>query len=350
MKTVLILFLTAILFWNVISYTGSLGAQITANNSVVRSGCTNCGTTAGTSTIYTLTLSPVLLAYSNGLKITVKMSVASGANPTLNVNSLGARKWYKRNGLTAATQIAAGELLANQTYELTYNSSLDSGTGGFETDIGGGGSAIPGSNHQIITSDGAGGATASASTLDGYLTGALVLKGTNGADLLLDYDGTGIYPAAIMTHSGLCASGAMFCMGQSWIIGWSSGNAVSTEDTGLARNAAGVLEINNATAGTYRDLKNRNLIAGGSAPSISGCSATIGSGSANTTGFFTSGTTGTCTVTLTFATTAPTGWVCDIHNNTTANLTRQTAYTTTTATVSGVAVTSDTLTFSCRAF
>lgn len=34
-------------------------------------------------------------------------------------------------------------------------------------------------------------------------------------------------------------------------------------DTGLWRNAAGVAEINSGTAGTYRDLKLRNLIAGG---------------------------------------------------------------------------------------
>jgi hypothetical protein len=34
-------------------------------------------------------------------------------------------------------------------------------------------------------------------------------------------------------------------------------------DTGFARNAAGVVEINSSTAGTFRDLKLRNLLAGG---------------------------------------------------------------------------------------
>ena len=45
---------------------------------------------------------------------------------------------------------------------------------------------------------------------------------------------------------------------------WSSGGtSAGTKDLGLSRNAAGVLEVNNGTAGTYRDLKLRNLLAGG---------------------------------------------------------------------------------------
>ena len=39
--------------------------------------------------------------------------------------------------------------------------------------------------------------------------------------------------------------------------------ATSAADTALTRNAAGVVEINNGTAGTFRDLKLRNLIASG---------------------------------------------------------------------------------------
>src|SRR5207253_1922634 len=60
------------------------------------------------------------------------------------------------------------------------------------------------------------------------------------------------------------------------------------------------------------------------APSISGCTATIGTGAKGTTGFYTSGTTGVCAVTLTFAYTAATGWVCATSDETTGNLSRQT--------------------------
>ena len=43
-------------------------------------------------------------------------------------------------------------------------------------------------------------------------------------------------------------------------IGWSAGtHAYDTKDTGLARNAAGVVEVNNGTAGTYRDLLARSV-------------------------------------------------------------------------------------------
>lgn len=52
--------------------------------------------------------------------------------------------------------------------------------------------------------------------------------------------------------------------GQNTVVGWSSnadlGSGVGTLDTGYSRNAAGVVEINSGTAGTFRDLKLRNLL------------------------------------------------------------------------------------------
>jgi hypothetical protein len=40
------------------------------------------------------------------------------------------------------------------------------------------------------------------------------------------------------------------------VVGWASGAADSTNaDTGLARNGAGVVEVNNGTAGSFADLK-----------------------------------------------------------------------------------------------
>lgn len=41
---------------------------------------------------------------------------------------------------------------------------------------------------------------------------------------------------------------------------WTSDIGTAVADTGLSRNAAGVVEVNNGTAGTYRDLKLRNLL------------------------------------------------------------------------------------------
>ena len=41
---------------------------------------------------------------------------------------------------------------------------------------------------------------------------------------------------------------------------WTSGNVNGTVDSGISRNAAGIVEVNNGTAGTWRDLKLRNLL------------------------------------------------------------------------------------------
>jgi hypothetical protein len=55
-------------------------------------------------------------------------------------------------------------------------------------------------------------------------------------------------------------SGGTIQAGSGNLIGWSSTTpANGTADTGIARNAAGVVEINNGTAGTYSDLKLRRM-------------------------------------------------------------------------------------------
>lgn len=131
---------------------------------------------------------------------------------------------------------------------------------------------------------------------------------------------------------------------------WGSTNAEGTWDTGLKRNAAGVVEVNNATGAAYRELKLRSLISGGTVPGISGCSAGTQTGG-GTVGTFASGTTGTCTVTLTFAFTAPTGWNCLANDRTTpADLIGQTSSTTTTCVLSGTTVSGDVIGFTAVAY
>ena len=49
-------------------------------------------------------------------------------------------------------------------------------------------------------------------------------------------------------------------MGVNTALGWGAGDAGSVMDTMMCRNAAGVVEINNATVGQYRDLKLRSII------------------------------------------------------------------------------------------
>lgn len=58
--------------------------------------------------------------------------------------------------------------------------------------------------------------------------------------------------------------GSGVLIGSTLKVRWSSTTAYGgTADTGISRNAAGIVEINDSNAGTFRDLKLRNLLAGG---------------------------------------------------------------------------------------
>jgi hypothetical protein len=64
----------------------------------------------------------------------------SGASPTINISTLGARKLYQQNG---TTQIGSTEIAANFVGEIVYDATLDSATGGFRVvNLGGGGSSV----------------------------------------------------------------------------------------------------------------------------------------------------------------------------------------------------------------
>lgn len=114
-----------------------------------------------------------------------------------------------------------------------------------------------------------------------------------------------------------------------------SGNA----DSGVTRSGVGIVEINNGTKGTYRDLKLRAMIPAGTDVTCTG--GTIGTGSKNHAGFVTATTTGTSTIVITFTVTAPTGWNVSASDSTAVTNMVQTASSTTTATLSGTTVSGD---------
>jgi len=108
---------------------------------------------------------------------------------------------------------------------------------------------------------------------------------------------------------------------QSWA---SSSGSDTAADTGIVRNAAGVVEINNgtacSTASNCRDLKLRHLIGGGTVPTVANTSAnSCGTSAASITGSDSAGkitvgaTSGTsCTITFgTAFTNAPSCWATD---------------------------------------
>jgi hypothetical protein len=92
------------------------------------------------------------------------------------------------------------------------------------------------------------------------------------------------------------------------------------------------------------------LIAGGSTPTLSGTCTTSTQVGGNTAGSFEASCTAQ-TVIVTFATTAPNGWVCNAQDETTpADTLTQTAHSTTSCTLSGTTASNDNVVFSARAF
>jgi hypothetical protein len=86
--------------------------------------------------------------------------------------------------------------------------------------------------------------------------------------LVQTFTDPGSVSANTISNRNIALYGAASRLGLSGVtIGWvASGDAAGSLDTGLARNTAGVVEVNNGTPGIFRDAKLRHLIAGGSAP------------------------------------------------------------------------------------
>jgi hypothetical protein len=76
---------------------------------------------------------------------------------------------------------------------------------------------------------------------------------TNGAQDMAFYDNVNSVSRLYL------GTGGQFNLPHTSVLGWGAAGATITADTGLYRNAAGVVEINNGTVGTFRDLKARNI-------------------------------------------------------------------------------------------
>lgn len=87
---------------------------------------TGYGASAGTNTI-TATVGKAS-AYFNGMSVSLKIANTTTGAGTLNVNSIGALNMYYADGVT---QLVAGALIQNGIYDFIYNSSLNSGAGGW---------------------------------------------------------------------------------------------------------------------------------------------------------------------------------------------------------------------------
>lgn len=86
--------------------------------------------TGGTATALTLTYTTAPAAYVQGLTFSARITTTSGANPTLNVNLLGARKLYVP-GASGPAIMPAGALVAGGIATFCYDTTLDANNGGF---------------------------------------------------------------------------------------------------------------------------------------------------------------------------------------------------------------------------
>lgn len=156
-----------------------------------------------------------------------------------------------------------------------------------------------------------------------------------------------------VTSGGAVGTGKITYDGSNmWHVNIGTGGAVFN-DSANTLNAFFISPAGGITAGSTTDAGAGNILAGGTVSGVhvatgtaTSCTgATIGAGSKNNAGFVTATTTGVSTIVLTFSVTAATGWVVEVSNRTTANLTRQSASTTTTATFTGTTVTGDVLSY-----
>jgi hypothetical protein len=122
------------------------------------------------------------------------------------------------------------------------------------------------------------------------------------------------------------------------------------KDTWLCRSSAGVWELGTAQSNALGSLQLSSVIMAGSPPALTGTCTSGTQTGGNTAGTFLA----TCvaqTVILTFALTAPTGWVCNAHDlSTPTDVLNQTGTTSTTATLTGTTVASDKVAFNCTAY
>ena len=244
----------------------------------------------------------------------------------------------------------AGPLIEFDGINGGNTSIVTSGTGGDGGNVGfagGNGGTCPnavtsctgGIGGRVQTNAGSGGAAT--------VSGAGINQGGSSSGLS-SFSGNGGNAANGGTNTGGDAGDDLHLLGS----GGTGATANGTDGTLIVRAGARAnaniqeWQLNNATV-LYRISSLGYPIGGtGNAPAISGCtSAAIVAGSTGVAGQINTTPTGSCAVTLTFDQTAPTGWNCAISNQTTANLIRQTASTTTTAVFTGVTVANDVLAY-----
>lgn len=101
-------------------------------------------TVGGSANAITLTNSPAISSYANGLRLSFKASASNTSATTVNVNGLGAKNIYKLSG-TSLVALTGGEIVSGAIYDITYDGTQ------FQLSNSAGGGSL---NYQAFTSSG----------------------------------------------------------------------------------------------------------------------------------------------------------------------------------------------------
>ena len=154
-------------------------------------------------------------------------------------------------GVTGLTGGTTGDVLKKNSatdYDWTWGAGGGGGLGGTTGAV----------DNSILRADGTGGATAQAGSGTTLNDSGQFVFGTTGGGIIAGQTGSG-------GNIGILGNGGTFDLSihstgiyvrSSEILAWGAAlDPLGGTDTALSRNAAGVVEVNNGTAGQYRDIK-----------------------------------------------------------------------------------------------
>lgn len=238
-----------------------VGSTISVDTAVIQSRAT---AQAGTSTYcrstdltdaYTCALPVSATAYTTGMCVTLNPDTANTLGATLNIDALGAKSILGPFG----SALADGDIPAAPV-QVCYNGTAFIKQG-FSSNV-----------TTLVALGGAAGAKTLQVRGNTSNDASIQEWQNNSGSTLASVTAVGhaYFPVINLdgwwTLSQTSAGGISFGSGHCVAWGSSSTNSSSgtvSGDTGLCRNAAGVVEVNNGTLGTYRDLKVRDITSTG---------------------------------------------------------------------------------------
>ena len=218
-----------------------------------------------------------------GLRLTQNLSVQWSASTNLNVLDLSlardaANTLAQRNGINPQESRIYGTYTDTSNYRRLALKMSSAGVAQIVAEGGGSGAAdnrlefvTGGATRMTVAADGGASLNATASAGLKIMSPSgnpndYLLIGSSGNNRVITSSANALGFSYQLIGDATGSGGPMeLRCGSGGLFSWRSTARSDTgaNDTGLSRNAAGVLEINNGTAGTFRDLKLRNLTASG---------------------------------------------------------------------------------------